>query len=163
MTRRTFPFARRAQGFTLLEVLVALLVLGVGLLGFALLQTMNVRFVQSSNYRTQATNLAYDLIDLMRVQRVATLEGGSYTGASFAAGAVTPPAGACTWPTGAAVTQAQNIARWQCQVVKTLGEKASANVSLTNGIVTVGISWGDQRWDKANPDSTTTFTLVTRL
>lgn len=53
------PRARQSGGFTLLEVLIAIIVLAFGLLGFALLQTMNVRFVQSANYRTQATNLAY--------------------------------------------------------------------------------------------------------
>lgn len=163
MKRRNFSFNKRMQGFSLLEVLIALLVLGVGLLGFALLQTMNVRFVQSANYRTQATNLAYDLIDLMRVQRLDTLNGGAYANASFAVGAVTPPVGPCSWPTGAAVTQARNIARWQCQVVKTLGDRASATVNINSGVVTVGISWGDQRWDRNNPETPTTFTLVTRL
>jgi len=163
MTRRaTFKPLRHQGGFSLLEVLIALLVLGFGLLGFALLQTMNVRFVQSAGYRTQATNLAYDLIDLMRVQRTDTLNGGAYGTASFAAGSVTPSAGPCAWPTGT-ITQAQNIARWQCQVVKTLGDKAAASVSMNAGVVTVGITWGDQRWDKANPDTTTTFTLVSRL
>jgi len=164
MNRRTCRSApHRQRGFSLLEVLIALLILGFGLLGFALLQTMNVRFVQSANYRTQATNLAYDLIDLMRVQRSDTLNGGAYTTASFDAGGVAASDGPCAWPTGATVTQAQNIARWRCQVVKTLGDKAAANVSVTNGVVTVGITWGDQRWDKSAPDTTTTFPLVTRL
>ena len=40
-------------GFSLLEVLIALVVLGFGLLGYALLQTMNLRFTQSANQRTQ--------------------------------------------------------------------------------------------------------------
>ena len=158
MTRRTFSFARRAQGFTLLEVLVALLVLGVGLLGFALLQTMNVRFVQSSNYRTQATNLAYDLLDQMRSNRY---QAGWYTNAAFAAGTV--QASSCTRTLGAAVTLNNNITRWQCQVVQALGEGASATVVNANGQVTVGIAWGDQRWDPANPDGRTTFTLVSQL
>ena len=61
--------ARQAGGFTLLEVLVAIIVLAFGLLGFALLQTMNVRFVQSANYRTQATNLAYDLTERLHRTR----------------------------------------------------------------------------------------------
>ncbi|WP_312237416.1 type IV pilus modification protein PilV [Stenotrophomonas sp.] len=163
MTRRNFNgFGRRARGFSLLEVLVALLVLAFGLLGFALLQTMNVRFVQSANYRTQATNLSYDLIDLMRAQRASTLNGGGYVDASFAAGSVTSK-GACAWPTGAAVTAKQNVARWQCQVVKTLGDKASAQVQYNNGQVTVAISWGDQRWDAKDPDSLTSFALVSQL
>ncbi|MDI9274882.1 type IV pilus modification protein PilV [Stenotrophomonas sp. PFBMAA-4] len=155
---------RKSAGFSLLEVLIALLVLAFGLLGFALLQTMNVRFVQSAGQRTQATNLASDLIEMMRVQRTATLNGGAYTSASFNAGDVAATASPCTWPVGAdATAESKNIARWQCQVVKVLGDKASANVSVDDGLVTVGIGWGDERWDPDNADSITTFTLVTRL
>ncbi|MNM38826.1 hypothetical protein D3C81_495900 [compost metagenome] len=163
MRRRALRgFGRRQGGFSLLEVMIALLVLAFGLLGFALLQTLNVRFVQSANYRTQATNLAYDLIDLMRAQRATTMKGTGYVDASFAAGSITPK-GACAWPTGEAVTAKQNVARWQCQVVKTLGDKASAQVTYTAGVVTVAISWGDQRWDAKDPDSLTSFGMTTQL
>ncbi|AOY66288.1 type IV pilus modification protein PilV [Xanthomonas perforans] len=151
--------ARSSRGFTLIEVLIAILVLAFGLLGFALLQTMNVRFVQSANYRTQATNLAYDLIDQMRSNRYLVTQ---YTAASFAAGSVTQ-AGACIYPTGEAVAITQNIARWQCQVAKALGDKAAATVTYANGVATVSISWGDQRWDKDNPDAVTSFALRTEI
>ncbi|NIK02065.1 type IV pilus modification protein PilV [Xanthomonas cannabis] len=151
--------ARSSRGFTLIEVLIAILVLAFGLLGFALLQTMNVRFVQSANYRTQATNLAYDLIDQMRSNRYLVTQ---YTAATFAAGSVTQ-AGACAYPTGTAVSVAQNIARWQCQVAKALGDKAAATVTYVNGVATVSISWGDQRWDKDNPDTITSFALRTEI
>lgn len=132
---------RDAQsGFSLLEVLVAILVLAFGLLGFALLQTMSVRFAQSSNYRTQATNLAYDMLDQMRANR---LLAAQYTGASFTGGA----AGACAAVTGVMTIQA-NITRWQCQVRAALGEEAAANVTYANGVATVAIRWNDQRWEK---------------
>jgi len=158
MSRRLPSFPRRQAGFSLLEVLIAILVLGFGLLGFAMLQTMNVRFVQSSNYRTEATNLAYDLLDQMRSNRY---QSGWYTSASFAADSV--KTAQCSRPTGDAVTVVKNIARWQCQVVQALGEGASATVLNNNGRVTVGISWGDQRWDASNPDTKTTFTLESQL
>ncbi|MBB3813763.1 type IV pilus assembly protein PilV [Xanthomonas arboricola] len=150
---------RPAAGFTLIEVLIAILVLAFGLLGFALLQTMNVRFVQSANYRTQATNLAYDLIDQMRSNRY---QVGQYTAATFAAGAVTAT-GPCVYPTGETVAVNQNIARWQCQVIKALGDKAAATVTYVNGVATVAISWGDQRWDRENPDAVTSFELRTEI
>ena len=74
---RRFPGIRREGGFTLIEVMIAILVLAVGLLGFALLQTMNVRFTQSANYRSQATNLAYEMLDQIRLNRVS---GAQYVG-----------------------------------------------------------------------------------
>jgi type IV pilus assembly protein PilV len=83
-------------------VLIAIIVLAFGLLGFALLQTMNVRFVQSANYRTQATNLAYDLIEQMR-SSAPKPSRWRYTKASFSAGSV-KPSGPCTWPNSADVT-----------------------------------------------------------
>jgi len=145
----------------MIEVLIALIVLGFGLLGFALLQTMSLRFTQSANYRTEATNLAYDLLDQMRANRYQAGQYAGTTGAGFTAGSVS---GAnCSRPVGAAATIAANIARWQCQVVEALGPSASAVVNYNNGDVQVGIAWGDQRWDQDDPDTTTSFALSTRL
>jgi len=53
-------------GFTLIEVLIAMLVLAVGLLGLAGLQATSLRNNQSAYNRSQATQLAYDLTDRMR-------------------------------------------------------------------------------------------------
>jgi type IV pilus assembly protein PilV len=58
---------RRDDGFSLVEVLVALLVLAIGLLGLAALQAQGLRFNHDAFVRTQATNLAYDIVDRMRV------------------------------------------------------------------------------------------------
>ncbi len=145
-----------ARGFTLIEVMIAVLVLALGLLGFALLQTMSVRFSQSANYRTQATNLAYDLLDQMRANR---LSAAQYTAATFVAGA---GAGAnCDRPVGVNVDVAANIGRWQCQVAEALGEGSSANVTFVGGEATVVLTWGDARADAANPN--TSFQVRTRL
>ena len=53
-------------GFTLIEVLIAMLVLAVGLLGLAALQASSLRNAQSAYNRSLATELAYDLADRMR-------------------------------------------------------------------------------------------------
>lgn len=151
---------RSMRGFSMIEVLIALIVLAVGLLGFALLQTMSLRFAQSANYRTQATNLAYDLLDQMRANRFQAAWYSGTSGASFNAGDV--DASDCSRPVGA-VNIPQSIERWQCQVVHTLGQTANAQVDYENGVVSVAISWGDQRWDADNPDEETTFALETRL
>lgn len=159
MSRRFSAMPRRQGGFSLIEVMIAILVLGVGLLGFAMLQAMNLRFTQSANHRTQATNLAYDLLDQMRANRH---EADQYVDATFAPGAVANTV--CSRPTGADATVENNIARWQCQVARTLGPSASAGVNYANGgDVTVTISWGDQRWDQVAPDATTAFVVRSRL
>ena len=57
---------RRHYGFTLLEVLIALLVFSLGLLGMAGLLVVSVQTNHSAFLRTQATFLAQSLADRMR-------------------------------------------------------------------------------------------------
>jgi len=64
-----------ANGFTLVEALVALLVLSIGLLGVAALQLSSLRSNHGSSLRSQATLLAYDIVDRMRVNQVAATSG----------------------------------------------------------------------------------------
>jgi type IV pilus assembly protein PilV len=54
------------RGVTLIEVLVAIVVLSVGLLGMAGLQVSSLRANQSAYIRTQAVSQAYDILDEIR-------------------------------------------------------------------------------------------------
>lgn len=65
------------RGFTLIEVLIAALILSIGLLGLAGLQARGLQFNQSAYQRTQATILAYSMADRLR-NNVASANGGSY-------------------------------------------------------------------------------------
>ncbi len=67
---RRLPALRRpARGVSLIEVLIAMLVLAIGLLGLAALQAQGLRFSNDALVRTQATALASDLLDRMRANR----------------------------------------------------------------------------------------------
>lgn len=59
-------YDNKAAGFTMIEMLVALLILSVGLLGIAALQTTGQRATYQAYVRTQATWLAYEMMDKMR-------------------------------------------------------------------------------------------------
>jgi type IV pilus assembly protein PilV len=59
----------------LIEVLVAIVILAIGLLGLAALQSNGLRGSQESYLRTQATLLASDITDRMRANRLAALNG----------------------------------------------------------------------------------------
>lgn len=63
------------HGFTLIEVMVALLILSIGLLGLAMLQATNLQFNTDAYTRTQATLFAYDIIDRMRANPTGTTNG----------------------------------------------------------------------------------------
>ncbi|HWP94286.1 MAG TPA: type IV pilus modification protein PilV [Gammaproteobacteria bacterium] len=60
------PLAGRSGGFTLIEALIALVVLSVGLLGIASLQTSAMRYTHTSNVQAQAAVLAQNMIDRIR-------------------------------------------------------------------------------------------------
>lgn len=62
---------RRQLGFNLIEVMVALLILSLGVLGMAALQTTAIKQNQSAYMRSQANQFAYDIADRMRVNSAA--------------------------------------------------------------------------------------------
>ena len=59
-------FLNRSHGFSMIEVLVTLLVLSIGLLGLAAMQVRSIKNTHSAYLRSQATYLAYDMLDRMR-------------------------------------------------------------------------------------------------
>lgn len=67
----------RNNGFTLIEVMVAVIVLAIGLLGFAHLQITSLKNNQSAQSRTIATVMAADILDKMRANQTAA-QAGSY-------------------------------------------------------------------------------------
>jgi len=76
------------SGFTLLEVLIALLIFSIGLLGLAGLESQSLRFNHSAYLRTQASYMAYDILDRMRANRATALNnqynaGLSTTGTNY--------------------------------------------------------------------------------
>ncbi|MGQ9685302.1 MAG: type IV pilus modification protein PilV [Thiobacillaceae bacterium] len=67
--------ASHESGFSLLEVLVALVVLSLGILGVSGLITVSLKNGHSAMLRAQAAQYAYDMLDRMRVNRSAALTG----------------------------------------------------------------------------------------
>lgn len=76
----------RQSGFTLLEILVAIVVLSIGLLGLAGLQAVSLNNNQIAYYRSIASQQAYDMADRMRAN-VAGVRAGRYNSLT-----ATPPA-----------------------------------------------------------------------
>ncbi len=71
------------QGFSLIEVLIAALILAIGLLGLAALQAKGLQSNYSSNLWSQATVLAYDMADRMRAN-LAGYDRGFYNNPTVA-------------------------------------------------------------------------------
>ena len=143
---------RGARGFSLIEVLVSVVVLGVGLLGLAALQVFSSQANQSANFRTQATALAYDMLDRMRVNRNAVLRGAYYTG--FGA-----PAANCGAGTVSEAIADRDLRQWKCAIEAQLPD-GKGEVRMPGGTVVVAIKWKDSRW---SADAETEFNLTAKL
>ncbi|MCU9949159.1 type IV pilus modification protein PilV [Pseudomonas sp. PDM13] len=76
-------YARQA-GFGLIEVLVALVVICIGVLGMLSMQGRTVGYAQDTNLRSNAAELADELMEMMRADLYSTQDGSST--------ALTPPA-----------------------------------------------------------------------
>lgn len=121
-------------GAGLIEVLVAVLVMGVGLLGIAAMQATALRNNQSSLERTQAIIQTYSILDAMRANRDRAL-AGDYNLAST-----------CTKPT-ANTTLAQNdLGRWFDAMSASMGTDTTCASIVSNGEqFTITVRWDDSR------------------
>lgn len=118
---------RAAQrGFTLLEVLIALVVLSIGLLGMAALQARALRYNHDSLVRSDATMLANDIMDRMRA-RAYNLTGADAVNALNAYTAAA--AGACAT---ANVTAAVDKKCW----IDAIQQRLPGGAALATGTIT---------------------------
>jgi type IV pilus assembly protein PilV len=112
---------RRADGYTLLEVLIALIVFSVGLLGLAAMLVSAVKGNHKAYYHSQAVNVAQTMADGLRANAVAVWQDQYDT--AYTSGGV--PAN-CT-PCTPAQTAVRDIAAWG----------RMANTLLPNGQVAI--------------------------
>lgn len=147
------PKLGKQPGFTLLEVLVAMIVLAVGLLGLASLQATSLRVNNSAYLRSQATNIAYDIADRMRANRQAAL-GGAYDSQAIAG---SPPACASVALTGTTIA-ARDIQSWRTAMACNLPQ-GTGSIARNANTFTVVIQWDDSR----GQDPVQQFTMVSDL
>lgn len=60
------PLSRGQRGFSLLEVMIAIFITAIGVLGAAAMQLSALKYTDSSRLTSQASFIAYDIIDRMR-------------------------------------------------------------------------------------------------
>lgn len=118
------PFNKSA-GFSMIEVLVSLLVIVIGVLGLAGLQSKTIPYTQDSAQRNTAIMLADDLVDLMRSSNYDSSRNikdfQKLPGADFPAAA-----SSCT-PTPSSITN--RLGCWAAQAAKVLPGSATLQKS----------------------------------
>ncbi|MBV7526636.1 MULTISPECIES: type IV pilus modification protein PilV [Pseudomonas] len=131
------------EGMTLVEVLVALVILGVSLLGAAAVQLNALKYTDSARMTSQASFIAYDLMDRIRANAAA-----DYT--------IAPPASG-----NPDVTRDQDLFDFNANIVSSLGASATGSVTVNRQVYTITITWDDSR--AANTaDSRRSFILSSR-
>ena len=124
---------RRQRGFTMIEVLIAVLVLAIGLLGMAHMQASGMRSTHGAYLRTQATVLAGDILDSMRAN-VTAARAGSYDIAFGGAGA-------------AGTIEGDDLIAWKANLAAML-PAGDGQITTTGSDVTVEIAWTGLRQDE---------------
>jgi type IV pilus assembly protein PilV len=127
----------RERGMTMIEVLVSIAVFAFGMLGVAGLMVLGIKSSYSSQQRSFATQLAYDIMDRTRANNVGA-NAGNYNQAasSSSAAAYTTQKTACVGATASATgciaaDMAQNdLYEWEANVKKVLGNSAAGIICL---------------------------------
>jgi len=144
--------ARHDRGFSLIEVLVALVVLSVGLLGLAALQSTATQFNASAYTRSQATLLAYDMADRIRANRQAGLDG-QYNSPYPDPGDLPE----CDDDVDGTVAE-QDLGGWRRALVCSL-PNGNGEVEFDDPVLTIRVTWDDRDPDEPNPE----FVMTTGL
>jgi type IV pilus assembly protein PilV len=135
------------RGYGLIEVLVALLVLSIGLLGLARLQLTGLRNTHSATLRFEAVNLAYDILDRMRANRVPAVAGhyDVVTGGSNGSGG----------------SVQIDVEDWKAALAASLPD-GDGSIDVQNQVATVIVEWSEP-WDSDMPGGKAVVRLRTRL
>jgi type IV pilus assembly protein PilV len=137
---------RDHSGFTLVEVLVALVILSVGMLGMAALFLEGLRSSRSALFRTQAVQLAADMGDRIRANRYIAAGSQVYDPATTVA-AANNTCDSTTTSTSTCTAQqmfANDLARWQADVQTRLpGGTGTVTFQVVNSLptYTISVTW----------------------
>ncbi|WP_210395818.1 type IV pilus modification protein PilV [Motiliproteus sediminis] len=136
---------KHQTGFTLVEILVAVLVLSVGILGLVGLESLAMQSNQEAYFRSQATLLSYELADRMRAN-----PSTDYS-------TVTPASHGCVSYTGAATSCSslqvaeEDVLNWQAAIAEKL-PAGTGSISASGSLLSVNVLWDSNR--NGSPDQT---------
>lgn len=150
--RTALAGARHMRGVSLIEVLVSVVILGIGLLGIAAMQSVALRSGQSSLESSQAVMQTTSIIEAMRANRFNAAEYSTLLAAMTCA--------APTAPVGATLAQ-NDVAAWLNSLKTTIGVAGDTSTcgQITgcpdNCVITV-------QWDDTRAGGGATRQIVTR-
>lgn len=149
---KRFQSGRHMAGVTLIEVMISVLILGVGMLGVAAMQTTALRNNQSALQRSQIVMQTYTILDAMRANRSAAMVGAYNTGSML-----------CTAPAAGDLV-ATDKAMWLNGLKTAIGGDPTTtcgSITCNDGNCTITVQWDDSRGKNADGAGSATQTLIT--
>ena len=138
----------RQAGMTLIEVLVAMLILSTGFLGAAAVQVSALKYTSSAQMKTQASFIAYDMLDRIRAN----------AGADYSVAALDQIQSSL----GVSSVLAQDLRDFKHNIRQFGGASASGSIAVSDRQISINIAWDDSR--AANKDGLfQTFTLTSEV
>jgi type IV pilus assembly protein PilV len=132
---------RRQRGVGIIEILVAVLVLSIGLLGLAGLQMRTLRNSQSALERGVAVMQTHAIVDAMRADHAS----GSTTLRASTSPYVYNIGLDDSAPTARTTFAEIALEKWRANLVGMLGDEATGQVNCTGAPCTIIIRWNDSR------------------
>ena len=151
---------KRHLGFSMIEVLVALVIIAIGLLGMAGLQGFSISSSYNAHLRTQATSLAQGIIDRMRANREQAVDGAYDTNFDEApTSSIDCIANACD----TSDIRTFDLLEWKCNLGKFANNSiclplvsqstlplGDGEITQDNGQIRVTVQWSDTAGDTHN-------------
>ena len=145
-------------GMTLIEVLVSVLILAIGLLGAAAIQLNALKYTDSSTKTSQASFIAYDMMDRIRanVDGNAVANGTTDVLATYALASLDGNLSA-----NINIAKDQDLYDFKTNINSFAGSSATGSIVVAKPVVTITIGWDDTR--AAGTSTTRSFTLTSRI
>lgn len=160
--KNTQPSRKRrpSQGFSLIEVLVALLILSIGVVGVTGVQLSSIKFNQVSQQRSYAAQHALSITERMRsnlegVRPPANFYIFDWPFATIPSKVPAAPAGDCTAPAAACTPQQmanKNLNQWLTQLAASLPSgrgTITQNSALVGAPYVVTVMWEEKELNLA--------------
>lgn len=155
---RGFHPRRRVAGVSLLEVLIAVLVMGIGLLGIAAVQTSALKYSQGSMGRSQAVISSYAAFDMVRaaLPRDAAEQPARRADAIQRYGLKRT----CKPPAADGSQAGADKQAWISAMQASMGDSACGAIDCdgASGVCAVTVEWDESRLPDGKPDQS----IVTR-
>lgn len=141
---------KNSAGFTLLEVMIAMVIFSIGLLGLAGIQAVSMQNNHSAYTRTVSMQLAYNISDVLRTSTNNEGDVNSAFNSVTAAIPGTAPT-SCILKSGGTAPDCTNadlaafeIYHWKKRIEKEL-PSGLGTIAIDDGVYTITIMWDDER------------------